>query len=101
MKLKQLSMTLLALALWLARVEAQPPVKSANEMFLLIPSQGSALIVIQNANRFDPLVQRLLAEGQIKHWFVLDQPLYVIPYAQDPGYLNELQLRQLDEFFRR
>ena len=100
MKLKKLSMAIFALALWLPLAEAHPPLKTASETMLLIPSQGSAFIVIQNGSRFDPLVQRLLAEGQIKRWFVLDQPLYVFPYAQDPGYLNELQ-RRLEEFLRR
>lgn len=80
---------------------AHSPSRVKGETLLLIPSRGAALIVLENANRFDPWVQRLLAEGEIKRWFVLDHPLLQIPQLHDEGYLNELQIRQLDEFMRR
>ena len=95
---------LLALAftvLCAAPVSAHSPGRSSGETLLLIPSRGAALIIIENANRFDPMVQRLLVEGDIKRWFVLHQPLIQIPQLQNEGYLNELQIRQLDEFMRR
>jgi P pilus assembly chaperone PapD len=71
------------------------------ETLLLIPTRGSAMIVIESTSRFDPLVQRLLTEGEIKHWFVVDQPLIQFPQVQHEGYLHELQIRQLDEYLRR
>lgn len=93
------------LAAWLAAVAtpawAHSPGRHGGETLLLIPSRGAALIVLENANRFDPWVQRLLAEGDVKRWFVLEQPLIQIPQLQSEGYLNELQIRQLDEFLRR
>ena len=88
-------------AVFSAPVSAHSPGKGSGETLLLIPSRGAALILIENASRFDPMVQRLLVEGDIKRWFVLEQPLIQIPQLQNEGYLNELQIRQLDEFMRR
>jgi hypothetical protein len=98
--LKTLSLALFAAVLFSAAALAHPPAK-IGETLVLIPSRGSALIIIENGSRFDPMVQRLLAEGEIKRWFVLDQPLVQIPVIQSDGYLNELQIRQLDELLRR
>ncbi|GEM_PF-5291269 len=101
MKLTKLILALVAVVLLARPVLAHSPGKTSGETLLLIPARGAALIVIENASRFDPLVQRLLAEGEIQRWFVLDQPLIQIPYLKQEGYLNELQIRQLDELLRR
>jgi hypothetical protein len=101
MKLGQLILGLFLVAICAMPVSAHSPGRSSGETLLLIPSRGAALIILENANRFDPLVQRLLVEGEIKRWFVLEQPLIQIPQLQSEGYLNELQIRQLDEFMRR
>ena len=58
------------------------------------------MIVIENTSRFDPLVQRLLAEGEIKRWFVVERPLIQFPQVQYEDYVHELQIRQLDESMR-
>ena len=108
MKLRRLFMALMALALVAPEVDAHSIAagsshKAGSETLLLIPSRGSALIIIENGSRFDPFVQRLIAEGEIRRWFVIDQPLMQIqiPLIQNDHYLNELQIRQLDEMLRR
>jgi len=101
MKRTQFILALIAAVLLAAPAFAHSPGKSSSETLLLIPARGAALILIENSSRFDPFVQRLLAEGEVKRWFVLDQPLIQIPYLKQEGYLNELQIRQLDEFLRR
>jgi|RhiMetdeSRZDD1v2_1073273.scaffolds.fasta_scaffold75150_7 hypothetical protein len=101
MKLTKFLLALVAAVAFAGTASAHWPVKTSGETLLLIPSRGSALIIIENSSRFDPTLQRLLAEGEIKRWFVLDQPLVQIPIIQSDGYLNELQIRQLDEFLRR
>ena len=101
MRLKKLLFALIVAAACAGTASAHWPAKSSGETLLLIPSKGSALIIIENGSRFDPVVQRLMAEGDLKRWFVLDRPLIQIPIIQSDGYLNELQIRQLDELLRR
>jgi hypothetical protein len=101
MRVPKFLLALAFIVMCAAQATAHSPGRSSGETLLLIPSRGSALIIIENANRFDPMVQRLLVEGDIKRWFVLEQPLIQIPQLQSEGYLNELQIRQLDEFMRR
>ena len=106
MKLRRLFMALIALAAIAPKVDAHLIVagsshKAGSETLLLIPSRGSALIIIENGSRFDPFVQRLLAEDEIRRWFVVEQPLVQLPLIQNDNYLNELQIRQLDEMLRR
>ena len=106
MKLRRLFMALIALASMAPKADAHPIAvgsshKAGSETLLLIPSRGSALIIIENGSRFDPFVQRLLAEGEIRRWFVVEQPLVPLPIIQNDHYLNELQIRQLDEMLRR
>ena len=101
MKTTKLLLALIFAAVCAGPALAHSPGRSGGETLLLIPSRGSALIIIENGSRFDPMVQRLIVEGEIKRWFVLDQPLIQIPLIRSDGYLNELQIRQLDEFLRR
>jgi hypothetical protein len=101
MKLMEFFLALVVAAACAGTASAHWPAKTSGDTLLLIPSKGSALIIIENGSRFDPVVQRLMAEGELKRWFVLDQPLIQIPIIQSDGYLNELQIRQLDEWLRR
>lgn len=101
MKVTKIIAALVAAVFLTAPAFAHSPGKSSGETLLLISARGAALILIETSSRFDPVVQRLLADGEIKRWFVLDQPLIQIPYLKQEGYLNELQIRQLDDFLRR
>ena len=108
MKLRRLFVALVALTAMASKVDAHRLAlgsshKAGSETLLLIPSRGSAWIIIENGSRFDPFVQRLIAEGEIRRWFVVEQPLMQIqiPLIQNDHYLNELQIRQLDEMLRR
>ncbi len=101
MQLARLCILFVTAALLIVHTLAHSASAPIGETLLLIPTRGAAVIVIENASRFDPLVQRLLAEGEIKRWFVVEQPLIQLPKLQSEGFLHELQIRQLDEIMRR
>ena len=101
MKLKTYLSAILLAGLCATPAAAFTPLKASSETLVLVPWHSSGVIVIENSNRFDPLVQRLIAEGEVKRMIIVDRPLLQIPPLLADEHLQELQIRQLDQMLRR